>query len=156
MLKEVHRFPFSSSSIAPIRRPSHPWHVTLTTPDRPGQRPNNPQPRQTGPGGRALTSVGYRSGWHASDCDFIWKVRMCYIFSRGHVIKAAANTSLQQAYLLSDVTIVTYRLTAVLNFGVFKGLKRIQIPRNFFWGFRADKNSTTQRAAAEHKIESKF
>ena len=81
---------------------------------------------------------------------------LCYIYSRGHVIKAAANTSLQQAYLLSDVTIVTYRLTAVLNFGVFKGLKRIQIPHNFFWGFRADKNSTTQRAAAEHKIESKF
>ena len=54
---------------------------------------------------------------------------LCYIYSRGHVIKAAANTSLQQAYLLSDVTIVTYRLTAVLNFGVFKGLKRIQIPR---------------------------
>ena len=41
--------------------------------------------------GRARTSVGYRSGWHASNGDFIWKVGMCYKYSRGHwhAIKAA-------------------------------------------------------------------
>ena len=63
----------------------------------------------------------------------------------------------EEESLLSLVDEGWYRLTTVLNFGIFnRPVKRIQTPHRLFRHIRADKTLTTSWSGAEFKFESKF
>ena len=63
---------------------------------------------------------------------------LCHFF----ITKMTSTTTHYYIFSLADEG--WYRLSAVLNFGVFNKPKRIQTPHSLFWDFWADKTSRTR------------